>query len=88
LLSGDGVKRMVSHNGTTGHVAPRIRAFSYPVTGEPTIVLHSDGLTAKWDLARYPGLTQAHPALLAGVLFRDYRRGRDDAGVAAMKIVG
>lgn len=88
LLGSDGVKRMVSHNGTTGHVAPRIRAFSYPVTSEPTIVLHSDGLTAKWDLAHYPGLIRAHPALLAGVLFRDFRRGRDDACVAAMRVVG
>ena len=86
VVSGDGLKRMVSHNGTAGHVAPRIRAFEYPVVGDPLILMHSDGLSAKWDLDSYPGLSQAHASLVAGVLFRDHRRGRDDACIAAMRI--
>ncbi len=41
--------------------------------------MHSDGLTANWQVERYPGLMQHHPALIAGVLYRDCRRGRDDS---------
>lgn len=84
-LAGVEVKRLVSNNGTAGHLSPRIRAFDYPYAATPSILLHSDGLTSKWDLAAYPGLLVAHPSLVAGVLFRDFRRGRDDASVAVLR---
>jgi len=80
------VRRMVSHNGTAGHIAPRIREFTYPWSGSATIILHSDGLSSKWDLDAYPGLATSHPSLIAGVLFRDYRRGNDDASIAVMRV--
>lgn len=86
LASGGEFRRMVSHNGTAGHIAPRIRAFDYPVAGDPLIILHSDGLSTKWDIAAYPGLLQAHASLISGVLLRDHRRGSDDACVTAMRI--
>jgi len=86
LASGGELRRMVTHNGTAGHVAPRIRAFDYPVQGDPLIILHSDGLSAKWDAATYPGLLQAHASVISGILFRDYRRGSDDACIAAMRV--
>jgi anti-sigma regulatory factor (Ser/Thr protein kinase) len=85
LIDGAGVRRMVSHNGTAGHVAPRIRAFQYPYREVPTVILHSDGLTARWDLSEYPGLASAHPSLIAGILYRDFRRGRDDASIVAVR---
>ena len=78
-------RHMVSHNGTAGHVAPRIREFTYDFTGDPLVILHSDGLTSRWDFAAYPGLAAQHPSLVAGVLLRDHRRGRDDASVVAMR---
>jgi hypothetical protein len=76
---------MLSHNGIAGYVAPRIRAFQYPYLGEPTVILHSDGLMARWDLNEYPGLTRAHPSLIAGILYRDFRRDRDDASIVAVR---
>jgi anti-sigma regulatory factor (Ser/Thr protein kinase) len=85
LVSDGDVRRMISHNGTAGHVAPRIREFTYPFTGKPLVILHSDGLSTKWGLADYPGLAASHPSLIAGILFRDHRRGRDDATVVAMR---
>ena len=85
LVNAGKSRHMVSHNGTAGHVAPRIREFTYDFTGEPLVILHSDGLTSRWDLAAYPGLAAQHPSLVAGVLLRDHRRGRDDASVVAMR---
>jgi len=86
LYSQGALRRMVSHNGTAGHIAPRMQEFTYPWTGSATIILHSDGLSAKWDLDTYPGLATSHPSLIAGVLFRDYRRGRDDASIVVMRV--
>ncbi len=85
VVTGADARQMVSHNGTAGHVAPRIREFTYPFTAMPFVVLHSDGLTSRWRLADYPGLAACHPSLIAAVLFRDFRRGRDDATVAVMR---
>jgi anti-sigma regulatory factor (Ser/Thr protein kinase) len=86
LLASDGeARRMASYNGTAGHVAPRIREFTYPFTIKPLVVLHSDGLSARWEIDTYPGLAASHPSLVAGLFFRDHRRGRDDAAVVAMR---
>ena len=85
LASGGESRRMASYNGTAGHVAPRIREFTYPFTGRPLVIMHSDGLSARWDINAHPGLAANHPSLVAGVLFRDHRRGRDDAAVVAMR---
>jgi anti-sigma regulatory factor (Ser/Thr protein kinase) len=87
LVTAAGTRHMVSHNGTAGHIAPRIREFTYDYTGVPLVILHSDGLTTRWDLAAYPGLAAQHPSLIAGVLLRDHRRARDDASVVAMRPV-
>jgi len=84
-IIGGQVKRMVSHNGTAGMLSPRISEFTYPFDTPPTVILHSDGLTSKWNLDDYPGLSIAHPSVIAGVMFRDFRRGRDDATVLAMR---
>lgn len=85
LLAGTEARQMVSHNGTAGHVAPRIREFTYPFTGTPCVMLHSDGLSNRSRIADYPGLAACHPSLIAAILFRDYRRPRDDATVVVMR---
>ncbi len=85
IVNDGAARRMVSHNGTAGYIAPRIREFAYPFTAPPLVILHSDGLTAKWEIDSYPGLAAQHPSLIAGILFRDHRRSRDDAAIVAMR---
>jgi hypothetical protein len=82
---GSEARQMVSHNGTAGHVAPRIREFVYPFSGAPCVIMHSDGLSNRWRIGDYPGLAACHPSLIAAVLFRDFRRGKDDATIAVMR---
>jgi anti-sigma regulatory factor (Ser/Thr protein kinase) len=86
-VAGSGLCRMVSYNGIAGHLTPRVREFVYPCAGNPLLILHSDGVSTRWDLAAYPGLTTQHPSLVASVLLRDFRRGRDDASVAALRVL-
>lgn len=85
--AGSGPRRMVSQNGTAGHVAQRIKEFEYPFSPrEPgLLIMHSDGIGSGWSLDRYPGLAGAHPVLIAAVLYRDFNRGRDDATVLVAK---
>jgi anti-sigma regulatory factor (Ser/Thr protein kinase) len=82
----DGVSRhLVSGNGTAGHDVGRINEFSYPWADGALLIMHSDGLGSRWQIERYPGLPDRHPALVAGVLYRDWSRGRDDVTVVAAR---
>jgi hypothetical protein len=85
IVMGADTRQMASNNGTVGHIAPRIREFVYPFADTPCIIMHSDGLSNRWRLADYPGLAACHPALIAAILFRDFRRGRDDATIAVIR---
>jgi hypothetical protein len=78
---------MVSHNGTVGHGLHKVQEFTYPAGPDAVLILHSDGIASHWDPAAYPGLLAHHPALIAGVLYRDHARGRDDASVVVVKVV-
>jgi anti-sigma regulatory factor (Ser/Thr protein kinase) len=76
---------LVSHSGTLGHGVRKVQTFEYVWPAGAVLVMHSDGLGTHWDLGRYPGLAARHPALAAGVLYRDFRRERDDVGVVAVR---
>jgi anti-sigma regulatory factor (Ser/Thr protein kinase) len=81
----DGRHNLVSLNGTAGHQCDRIQEFSYPWPDGAVLVLHSDGLSTGTALDPYPGLSARDPALIAGILYRDFSRGRDDATVVVAK---
>ena len=76
---------LVSLSGTLGHEVRKVRAFEYPWPTGATLVMHSDGLGTQWDIGRYPGLATRHPALVAGILYRDFRRVRDDVTVVVIR---
>ena len=79
------IKRIALDNGIVGHTVPRFRELAYPWFADAALVLHSDGLSSSWQLDRYPGLLQHSAPLIAGVLYRDYTRGRDDAMAVVIK---
>jgi anti-sigma regulatory factor (Ser/Thr protein kinase) len=85
VLGSPHVRRLVSLAGTAGHEARSLRAFDHEWRGSALLVIHSDGISGRFDPADYPGLAQRHPALIAGVLYRDFARGRDDATVVVAR---
>ena len=72
-------QHLVSLSGISGHLARRIRAFHYDWPRGSVLVMHTDGVGTHWSLSRYEGLRLNRPDVVAGVIFRDHRRGRDDA---------
>lgn len=81
LLPSGQTRRMVSLNGTAGHNARKVQSFEYPCPDNALLVMHSDGIGTAWSGDRYADLLWRHPMLLAGALYRDFSRGRDDATV-------
>ena len=76
---------LVSHHGIVGHQVSRIQEFTFPWSSDGTLIMHSDGLKTAWNLGRYPGIWNKHPALIAGVLYRDFTRERDDVTILVAK---
>jgi hypothetical protein len=85
IFIGEKSHGMVSHNGIVGQEARKIQEFCYPWAAGALLVLHSDGLATRWSLDAYSGLTVRHPSLIAGVLYRDFSRRRDDVTVVVAK---
>lgn len=81
LLSPEGQRNMVSQPGTLGQELRKVLTFDYPWSPESLLILHSDGLTSRLDFSRHQDLRSRSPALIAGVLYQEYKRGRDDAAV-------
>ena len=88
LLTSGGSRSMVSQNGIVGHQARPTQAFTYPWTGDTTLIMHSDGLKNQWKPEAYPGILRRDPALLAGLLYRDFARERDDSSVIVCRQAG
>jgi anti-sigma regulatory factor (Ser/Thr protein kinase) len=78
-------RQLVSHSGTLGHVMRRVQEFEFAFPAGALLILHSDGLTARWSSEDYPGLLAKHAGLIAGVLYRDHNRGTDDVTVVVLK---
>lgn len=85
IVEHDRSRSMISHNGTLGAIAPKIQEFRSDWSRDSILVMHSDGVQTRWDLATYAGLLAKHPAVIGGALLRDFRRERDDASVIVIK---
>ena len=85
LFAGGERRQLVSHNGIVGSNMRKVQEFPSTWARDGLLVLHSDGLTARWDLNDYYGLAACHPAVVAAVLYRDFTRGRDDVTVLVLR---
>lgn len=81
IVDGESERHLVSHGGIVGHEVRKVQEFCYPWPAGALLVLHSDGIATSWHLSSHPGLESHHPSVVAAVLARDSRRGRDDATV-------
>jgi anti-sigma regulatory factor (Ser/Thr protein kinase) len=79
VLDDTGSRGMISHPGIAGAQARTIRENTYPIGPGGLVVMYSDGLTARMDLAPYVGLRAKAPLTVATVLMRDFGVRQDDA---------
>lgn len=77
---------MASHPGIVGAQFRKAQPFHFHTSAGTLLLMHTDGLQARWSLRDYPGLFHRHPALVVAVLQRDFDRGRDDTGIIALRL--
>jgi serine/threonine protein phosphatase PrpC len=79
---------LLSAPGIVGHHLPRLRSFDVALPEDASLVLHSDGLTERWDVTAMPGLFRRSSTVIAAHLLREAAVHRDDASVVVVKTVG
>ncbi|GCD21152.1 TorS-related protein [Cellulomonas algicola] len=85
VVDGAARRGMISHPGIAGAQARTLREAVYPLPPGGLVVLHSDGVTERHDLAGYPGLLARTSLVVAAVLLRDFGVRRDDASVVVAR---
>jgi anti-sigma regulatory factor (Ser/Thr protein kinase) len=85
ILSDGTRKSMLSVPGIAGFQARVIRQFEYDVPSGAAVILHSDGISSRWEVAAVPGLAARDPLVIAAVLLAEAGQHRDDAGVLVLK---
>ena len=85
IVKQDGTSQhLVSLAGIAGHTVRRVQPFPYEWPRGSVLVMHSDGIGTHWSVVDN-GLVSRRAEVIAGVLFRDHRRRRDDASVVVAK---
>jgi len=80
-------RNFMSYNGTIGMNIPNtINTSSASLEKNQHLILCSDGIQTRWDLARYPGIFKFNPMVLAASIYKDFNRGNDDASVLIVKV--
>jgi hypothetical protein len=85
IVDGNTTRHLVSFGGIIGGRSVHRREFTAVWPSGALFVAHSDGIATRWNLGSYAGLSVRHPSIIAGVLYRDFARGKDDASVLVIK---
>lgn len=83
VINGSERRGMVSLPGIAGHHRGSIREFGYPFPSGAVLVMHSDGVSGRWELDSYQGIES--PLVIAATVLRDAGIRRDDACVLVAK---
>ncbi len=77
--------RLASSDGTVGYGTRKARECTAEWSPQSTLILSTDGLSSRWNLAKHPRLLACHPVVIAAALHRDFARNTDDATVVVVK---
>lgn len=77
-----GNRSCASMPGGVGFQLSRVQEFTYPWSDRALLTMSSDGLHSDFNTVQ---LAQHHPSLIAAVIYKDFRRGTDDAAIVIGK---
>lgn len=75
---------LLSAPGIVGHHLPRLRSFDAELPENAAMIMHSDGLTERWDPRTLPGLFRQSSTIIAAHLLREAGVRKDDASAVVV----
>ncbi|TSJ35879.1 SpoIIE family protein phosphatase [Mucilaginibacter corticis] len=80
-------KNQMSYNGIVGHNIPNtMNDQEYPAEEYNQVMLCSDGIKTRIDMARYPQMYKYDLTILAAAIYKDHARRNDDMSVIIAKV--
>lgn len=81
------LRNHMSYNGIVGHNIPNtMNDQQYPADQYNQVMLCSDGIKTRIDLAKYPQMYKYDQTILAAAIYKDHARRNDDMSVILAKI--
>ncbi|MFF3001051.1 ATP-binding protein [Streptomyces sp. NPDC057950] len=71
--------------GVAGHQIRTLRTVTSMLPAGSALVMHSDGLSERWNAQALPGLLEHSPGVIAGHLLRSAGKYHDDVAIAVAK---
>jgi serine phosphatase RsbU (regulator of sigma subunit) len=87
LRLADGWQRPIAYRGIVGAVMPRVRSFELTLAPDWLLVLHTDGVSARFDLDQLAPEVRDNPQPLADAILAGWARQTDDATVVVARAV-
>jgi anti-sigma regulatory factor (Ser/Thr protein kinase) len=84
--TGTDTRGLAAQPGIVGHQMREVREVTLPLERGDLVVLHSDGLTSKWDLSVHRGALARSCDVVAALLLREAGLRQDDAAVAVVRV--
>jgi anti-sigma regulatory factor (Ser/Thr protein kinase) len=87
IMSNGECKNVMPYNGIIGHNIPNTMT-SHEISAKDYkfIILCSDGIKTRWDVAKYPLIQRYDPIIIAAAIYKDFARQTDDMSVVIVKI--
>ncbi len=74
-------RRLVSYRGIVGALMPKLKYFECTLGQDWLLLIHTDGVSARFELAALPELSSRNPHTIAEALVHQKGRQTDDATV-------
>jgi anti-sigma regulatory factor (Ser/Thr protein kinase) len=85
LISGTEDRSLMTQHGTVGLQMRHAKPMHYDWGEHAVLVVHSDGVAARWNLQDVPRLLHCSAAVIAAWILHLHSRGRDDATVVVLR---
>lgn len=85
LITKDGYKGFVSHNGTVGYEPIKIKSYETSWSSSDIIILNSDGIKTNITLPNLDQITNHTCTTIAALIYKENKRGNDDATVLVLR---
>jgi anti-sigma regulatory factor (Ser/Thr protein kinase) len=85
VITGVSDRTLLMQHGTAGLQIRRPEQIEHEWPQHAVLVLHSDGITTRWNEQQLAPVLGRDPAMICAVILREHCRGRDDATVVVAR---
>lgn len=84
-IAGQHARQHVNQDGVIGYIMAEPKDARYPFAARDVLIMHSDGLSSRFEPELFPGMDERSCGDIAEALMQRYARSTDDASCVVVK---